>query len=317
MVKNRNSVNFNSAESAQNQIKKDNPGFFKKFGAGIVGGAAAAAVTAGVVNPTTKIIMDKFVKLNHSMKDDEVQILNKASEKILEKSGLKAKGVKLLRKYAPEDIAIVKEMEKNAKGAFTKQDILYQAVKGENSFFLPLDNRILSNKKMSLAQFHEIGHAMNWNNKGFGKFLFNLRKEKFNLYADQKMLGKTAKFPIGAALVAVFSSLVGLTAIFKNKKAEGEKPQGFFDTVTSFIKDNVGKLTFLTMLPVVIEEGLASYKGEKAVKGLVNENLFKKIKTSNRLGLATYATVAAVTGFGAYLASKIRDKIAQPNLNKN
>ena len=41
------------------------------------------------------------------MAKDEVRILNKASAQILKKSGLKDKGVKLLREYTPEDIAIV------------------------------------------------------------------------------------------------------------------------------------------------------------------------------------------------------------------
>lgn len=163
-------------------------------------------------------------------------------------------------------------------------------------------NEIIAVDKIALSQLHELGHAMNKYGK-IGKMLQNIR------------LG-CIKNPLVAIVLGGITVAIPLVGIFKNKKAEGEKPQGFFNKTTTFIKNNVGKLSFLTALPLVLEEGLASFKGEKAVKGLISKYLLKKVKISNRLGLAIYVVGATIAGVAAYMTSKIRDKIAQPNLNK-
>jgi len=187
----------------------------------------------------------------------------------------------------------------------------YGAMKGKNAAYVFNMSTAIVPDKMATAQFHELGHAMNANSK-WGKLLLNLRKD----YTPNALKISGIKIPFVRAAMGFVISSIALVGIFKNKKAEGEQAVGFWDKTTTFIKNNVGKLTFITMLPLVAEEALASFKGEKAVKGLINADLFKKVKLSNRLGLATYAVIAAFAGLGAMCATKIRDKIAQPNLNK-
>ncbi|MBQ7450894.1 hypothetical protein IJS77_05695 [bacterium] len=298
---------------------KDNPGFFKKLGAGMVGGLVTAPFVAGTTLAAGLFLQNKMVKINRSVAKDSVEILNKAGDKILRESGLADKGVKIFRTL-PEDMKLQLSMGNPFKYVFPKipkkldkflklLNPVYQTKLGRNAFFDFTNNRVVATNKIALSQFHELGHAMNHHNGGFGKLLQNLRLD---------LLKKTPvrKMPVVGTFAVIAASVIGLVSVFKNKKAEGEKPKGIFDTVTTFIKNNVGKLTFLTMLPIVLEEGLASFKGEKAVKGLISNDLFKKVKLSNRIGLASYATLAVITGLGAYWASKIRDKIAQPNLNK-
>lgn len=346
-------VNFKGLEPQTNPNQKDNPGFFKKLGAGVVGLTAAGITKQVVAGPITLGTMSCLCKINRNLTQDEVKILNKAGEQVLKDSGLAKKGVVLVRDLPKETKSFLVALGKFFRNEIPNGRIInkivrainpyYMIKRGENAGYMVGNNVAIATDKIALSQFHELGHAMNEHSK-FGGLLQKLRLDIFkgkkthnsivkfvngpksnnriieSLKNVMKKLPSTAtnvRIPIISRVAGLAATSIALVSIFKNKKAEGEKPQGIFDTVTTFIKNNVGKLTFLTMLPIVLEEGLATLKGEKAVKGLISKDLFKKVKISNRLGLATYATVAAVTGFGAYLASKIRDKIAQPNLNKN
>ena len=102
--------------------------------------------------------------------------------------------------------------------------------------------------------------------------------------------------------------------IIKNKKAEGEQPKGFWDKTTTFIKNNAGKLTFATTLPMIFEEAIASFKGESFAKKLLSPELFKKVKLQNRTGLLSYIALGIFSGISAMLAVKVRDRIAQPDV---
>ena len=70
---------------------------------------------------------------------------------------------------------------------------------------------------------------------------------------------------------------IALIALLKTKKAEGEQPTGVVDKATDFIKNNAGKLTFATFIPTLIEEAMASIKGNKMAKELLNPQMAKKI----------------------------------------
>lgn len=70
----------------------------------------------------------------------------------------------------------------------------------------------------------------------------------------------------------------------------------------------------LSFMPMVAEEEIASLRGQKVAKKLVNngnlsKELFKKIKLTNLSGFATYALTAIATGVGTYLAVKAKDSI--------
>ena len=97
-----------------------------------------------------------------------------------------------------------------------------------------------------------------------------------------------------------------------SKKLEGEEPKNNFDKVTTFIKNNVGKLAVLSFIPLVAEELAASYKGEKLAKQVLSPELLKKVENCNRLGASTYILMASAVGLGAVVASKVRDAIAKP-----
>lgn len=222
-----------------------------------------------------------------------------ASKAAFAKSGLDARGVKFVDVKNMSDLncldgeipKIFKKYPKIEKFFKRKLDCSKsQIVKGKNACFAHKANKIFVNtEKMSYVSFHEMGHALNANVGKAGKILMKLRKPGMLL--------------VGVAM---------LTGIFKRKKVEGEKPQGVVDKVTTFIKDNCGKLTFLGFLPTILEEGLASVKGAKLAKGLLSEKNFKLLNRFNSKSWLTYLGAGIATSVGVTLASKVRDWIAEP-----
>ena len=105
---------------------------------------------------------------------------------------------------------------------------------------------------------------------------------------------------------------IALISLIKTKKAPNEKPEGALDKTTTFIKNHAGKLTFAAFIPVLLEEGLATIKGNKIARNTLTADLAKKVSKSNMLGFSTYLALATMSAVGIWLANKIKDKIAQP-----
>lgn len=157
---------------------------------------------------------------------------------------------------------------------------------GQNAHFNLLTKKIVINTdKISIAGFHEAGHALN-DLKGFtGKLLSKMRWP-----------GRT------------LAGYMGYVALFSRSKPK-EAPKNGMD----YIKDNCGKIAFLCMLPTVFEEGMASYKGIKlARKTGLAEPLIKNMKKLYSKALLTYVGHAAVTGLAVGVASTIMDFYSRP-----
>lgn len=181
----------------------------------------------------------------------------------LEKSGLKEKNVKIINEIGTSDIG-----------------------KGLNACYIPAKKEVVLNlDKASISGFHELGHAMNHLNGGFGKIL-------------QKLRGP------GMAL----SGLMASVALFTRNKPDDEK-KDFKD----FIQDNCGKIAFIGMLPTVVEETLASYKGiELAKKSGLAKPQVQNLKKFYGKALLSYIGYALVTGVSVFLASKITEMFTRP-----
>ena len=95
-------------------------------------------------------------------------------------------------------------------------------------------------------------------------------------------------------------------------KAEGEQPTGVVDKVTTFIKDNCGKLAFLGTLPTILEEGLASVKGAKLAKEVLSPQNYKLLNKFNGAAWLSYLGMGVGITAATVLASKVRDAIAKP-----
>ena len=286
----------------------------------IKGSLVAGLGTAAVMVPVSLGLMNQLAKVNRSVVQQELATLNQAGNTILKTSGLADKGVKILRKISLKPFKqFFKLLPEKISKVMKMLNPCVQIAAGKNAAFDFAANEVLCGNKMPLAQFHELGHAMNFHKLGgfmgkFGNILQNLRLDLFPARMKELGAGITKKFPIAAAALALTGAAISYIALFKNKKATDEKPVGFWDKTTTFIKNNAGKLTFATMLPMVLEEGLASLQGQKLAKKLLSPELFKKVIKSNAIGFSTYLLAAVGAGVAMRLAVKVRDKIAQPNL---
>lgn len=297
-------------------------GGWKTFGAIMAGSAAssvASAASLGIALPC----MNKMKKCSES--SDTVQ-LRSAIQKTFNKTSLPAKGVELIDIATPSKAsglysidnivklitdpkttltdlhpenkklaeAITNELPKWQRGlpqtSVRAELITSMLENGDNACYLPKGKKVIVNiEKLGLSAFHEMGHAINHNCTKFWKGM-------------QKLRGP----------MQITAGLLATTALFKRKKVEGEQPKNVFDKATTFIKNNVGKLVTLAFVPIVAEELMATRRGNKMAAKVLPLELLKKVKTSNRLGALTYVASSILAGAGAYLASKVRDKIAQP-----
>lgn len=208
--------------------------------------------------------LSQEISSNHLYKD--------AFEKSINKSGLDKLGVKI----SPAQLNI---------NAFDDY------VAGKNACYIPNTKQIVLNTdKISIAGFHEAGHAMNHLTGKFGKVLQKLRVPGYTI-----------------------AGLMGSVALFSRPKPK-EAPRNLGD----IIKDNCGKIAFLCWMPTVIEEAMASYKGIKlARQSGVSEPLIKNMKKLYAKAFMTYAGRATATGLAVGAASMIMDKFTRPKKIEN
>lgn len=313
------------------------PGFWPTAGAVVVGNMAGGIVK-NTFNASSSPIISNMKKTSQSMDN---AALRKGIADAFESSGLKAKGVEIVDVKPAMDFKIpsylrpfssrplgegggakikgdlfgdilsettehLPEANKKLNEAISKEmpgwfrntylGKLYRKMlqstfeHGGNAAFFPKTNRIGVNiDKLGASTFHEMGHAINRNLSTFWKGMQKMR---------------------GPAMIT--GSVLTFAALFKRKKVEGEKPKNTFDKVTTFIKDNVGKLVTLTFVPVVAEELMATHRGNQMAKKVLSADMFKKVRNMNRLGAATYIIAGIGAGLTAFTASKVRDLVAPP-----
>lgn len=256
---------------------------------GIAAGSAVANTMRIGINPLGLWSSKQMRKIAQTANPNEIR---PALYQAVEKSGLKDK----LRIMDLKDQEIPTKTAKTLKEKILsylkpKIDIIGMASRGENAFFQPINNQIVINtEKLGIAGFHEVGHAMNYNNSKILKTIQKIRPQFL--------------FGIPSLILAI--------SLFKRKKAPGEKPKGFFDKTTTFIKENAGKLAALSTLPIVIEELIATKKGNALAKQLLSPENFKKVVKSNRWGAISYIGGTILIGTSVWLANKVKDAIAKP-----
>ena len=276
----------------------------------IVGGTICGMIVQGLANKTalrgiSPKIVKEIVEISKALTDDEFKTVQTAVDKTIEISGLSSKGVCMIR-AGKEDSKQVKNILQTAfnnniltrhfpqiiKDHYVKM-ISSMITNGQNAAYVHDAKTILTSKKsLALALFHETGHAMNHKLSTVG-----------NMLRKSKMLG-------------VLTLPIALIALLKTKKAPNQEPKGKTDKTTTFIKNNAGKLTFLTFIPLILEEGLASHNGNIYAKKLLKPELAKKVTRTNAIAISTYLILATLSSIGIALGVKLKDSIAKPKLVK-
>lgn len=276
-----------------------------------IGGTVATCAMGQAFPPILK-------KINKNIPNDKLEILNNTFDCAFEKSGMAKKGVsvlrtdnvkgcsefldnacehakngklvKLIRSFAPDKTSFDNTISSLAKNRM--ESYINLVKEGKNAFYAPLQKTIIlpeKGKGLQLTCFHELGHSLNYLS---GKFSNILRKTR------------QPSILLGLALT------IGALTLKSEKNAvdeNGEKKKG----VRQFIKNNVGIIAAASYLPTILEEGLASLKGQKLAKDALKSapDLLKKVRLSNLAGFGSYVAMAAATGLVAELAVKVKDKV--------
>lgn len=279
-----------------------NPGFGTILG-GVAAGSVVNALVAAPAQLVAPKLMEKMADISRNLTDDEFKTVEKAITETIETSGLAKKGVGIIKATAENADEISKIMAKEMDSSsimkvFPKNvkeiigNVLHSMVQeGKNALYTFKSKKIIMpEKELSLALFHEAGHAANHNLSAIGRALQKCRK------------------------LSLLGMPIAMIAFWKTKKAPNQEPTTVTDKTTTFIKENAGKLTFLTFIPMLLEEGLASIKGNNFAKKILSPELAKKVSHSNALGFLTYIGMASFTSLGIYLGTKVKDSIAKPEL---
>lgn len=261
--------------------KKNIKGTLAAIGAGTAAQAASSLPSL--------LSLKGMTSISHNLPKDQVEIVNKAADDIVENvTNLGKKGVKI-QNYCFGGL--------NLTGLpdciLELTNPMYATANGKNAAFLNKDlgmlagkNTVLVNRdKLSLATFHELGHAFNFNNSAFWKTMQKMRTP-------------------GMILAIAFALLPALT---KEAKVENGEELTKGQKFKNGLRKASPALAFASMLPMLAEEGMASIRGCKWTKQLLDKNLFKKVLKTNLIAYTSYLAAALSFAAMAIVAKKVKD----------
>ena len=240
---------------------------------------------------TYKRIMTYILPDIDTLTNTKENILNILSEK-----GLKEKGVELLvaSKDNEKEVMNVLYAEVRGNSRFKKtmrESFLQKFTEGLNACFANNARKIIiPAKQLYMSAYHEAGHAYNCFKSPIGRIL-------------QKNRIMT---PLGISAALPFALGIGLLHTPKNvDTAEKSK----WEKTKDFIKNNAGKITMATYIPILAEEGLASVNGLKFAKKYLSPEKLQKLRLGYIFAWASYLLVALGISSTVWAGIAIKDKI--------
>lgn len=155
--------------------------------------------------------------------------------------------------------------------------------------FNPKSNIILINdKSFYVSVFKEIGHALNFHNGNSTKFLLKTKK-----------------------ICSKIVPIIGISGLFvkllHNKKTSKDKTM--LEKTKDFFSNNAGPMLFLTYVPILIEEGIASKKALKLAKPYLTKIQHQKHMKNLLLAFSFCLSIpimfATATNLGVFAKNKI------------
>ncbi len=274
-------------------------------GAGVVGAGIGMAMPCMTLKDSFTIQSQTGIdsaKKFMQMLMPEVETFESASKNakaILEETGLGAKGVK----FSPVDKTTegMRTLEGVIDANMTSKNSVAQRLKkvytqmfgeGANAAYFTNSKDVVVNKNSLYSSvYHELGHAKNANGNFFTKSL-------------QKARNIT---PFGVSLVAPVVLAVGLFHKVDKNKPQEEK--GKLEKTLDFVSNNAGKLTLASYVPMLAEEGLASFNGINMAKKYLSPDQLGKLKGNYLKAWGTYAATAGLVAGGVALGIKVANVI--------
>ena len=239
---------------------------------------------------------------------DQVDELNTVSNFILRSSGLADKSVQILNHntmgiYNGEDriprflrnLPIGNAIGNNIQRK--KRAALDSIARGMTAAYNGKTNRILANVDIQTPGIiHEIGHAYNKNNS----LLWGL---------IQKYGCKLSKIiPSGIILYTLFT---------ENEENKNGKELTKKQKAKNFVRDNSFLLVFASTVPKLLEEARASRVGYSLSKDFLSENLLRRVKTMNKIGIHSYLISALSLTITAFIAKTLKDALKKSYEEEN
>lgn len=237
------------------------------------------------------ILSPKLTQINKTLDNNTISNLNKTADKILLNTKLYDKGVRILRvsdysiKTKQDAINTLLNDMRNSKifnliignDTSLEKNILGNEVKniidGKNSLYVCNEKKIItSTSKLSLAQFHELGHAYNNINSLFIK---NIKKMSL--------------------LESFVNPLFLISTLYKG--------------LNDKIKNKIPIICGACYIPKLIDEAFASIKSYNLTKNIFPKQILKKILQTNLIGFSTYLLKSSSCILGIYTANKIQDRL--------
>jgi len=144
------------------------------------------------------------------------------------------------------------------------------------------------------AIFHELGHSINYTkSKNISKMLMLLKH----------------KFPVWG-----FTSVL-LSSVFIKKQKMNKEEKRPITKVREFVKNNIMSFAIAISAPNLFEEGLASMRAIKFLKGKVTQQQLKNIKIKSFTSWGSYVINALTIALTFKFATFLSDKIQSAKLN--
>lgn len=162
--------------------------------------------------------------------------------------------------------------------------LLYTVKKGLNAFYMKASNFAVTAKNKAYLMPHELGHAVNANS---GKIL-------------NKMILKAKNLRV------IAPSILFMNAVSNDINKEDDSK---VKKTRNFLERNAAKLTFLSFVPLLAEEGLASTHALKHAKKVLGKKKIGTFLKSYGVGYASYLGAAVTATAAMHLAMQEKKKI--------
>lgn len=207
------------SNTLQNKDKQNNSRKALGISAGMAVGLAPLPVLLRdkITALSDKALVSKHEKLFKQATDmGSFENIKKYADEIILKTGLKGRGLEIQTKRS--------------------LNVLRARFNPESNFILVNDRSLYS------LVFQEIGHALNFHNSKYTKFLLKMKK-------------------VCSKIVPIIGVSGLVVKLLHNKKMSKNKT--LTEKAKDFFSDNAGQILFLTYVPILLEEGIASKKALK------------------------------------------------------
>lgn len=251
-------------------------------------------------------VLKKMSLENVNLPKEDVETIRDSAEKILDKTGLRDKGVfikywkRLKEVKTLDDILILfsplGEVRTGRNAFFSSRDIYVPKMVEKNkeiSELLIKKNSInMPNGNLNTQVFHEIGHAYN----------HHLSK-----------LGKLAQAPIFRSATWIAAILSILVAFSSKRAAKNNEELSVKDKIHNAARNYAPLVPLTLSIPMLAEEWSATVKGENWAKEYLPTKLFAGVKKANRFAMGSYIASATTAIASVFIVRVLKDYLNQKN----